>query len=744
VASVQASGTVPATILENNEPGDWSATLALSDAAGALEVALTGTSAALFDATLNKATGIVTIVPALSLDREAYSASTTPVFTFGLSVKLPSGWQQVPQTWSVSLQGVDDTPPRSLVFSSGGTVLETDIGAEIGMIQGSDVDTSSSLLTYSVVWPDSAWFELVGRTLKLREGVDLLREGGTTREVLIEVSDGKQSAAFALAVKVLNVTSEDDLPAPPPVVSPPVVSPPVVSPPVVSPPVVSPPVVSPPVVSPPVVSPPVVSPPVVSPPVVSPPVVSPPVVSPPVVSPPVVSPPVVSPPVVSPPVVSPPVVSPPVVSPPVVSPPVVSPPVVSPPVVSPPVVSPPVVSPPVVSPPVVSPPVVSPPVVSPPVVSPPVVSPPVVSPPVVSPPIVSPPIVSPPVVSPPVVSPPVVSPPVVSPPVVSPLPLPPPPEPVAVPLLLGETKHGFTQVSADVVQSLHFVWNAESIVTDGRSMTKVTFPGGDSVWIPPVARIEFQNGHIDFAGESQAAEVMRVYGTILGREPETSGLTYWVEHMQKGLTVAQVAESFFGSPEFIARFGGLSHQALVTSLYREALGREPDAAGLAFYVARLDAGQDRGQIIANFVQSPEAAHNFEAKHPAGIWVANSYATMVGMAYDAVFDRPPDQAGLAFWTPKLASGALGTRDLIQAIAGSAEFQARHAQENDYDYVASIYRSALEREPEPAGVAYWVQHLASHTLDRIDVVMLIGLSPEQQESFARHPVGDAFLA
>jgi hypothetical protein len=192
------------------------------------------------------------------------------------------------------------------------------------------------------------------------------------------------------------------------------------------------------------------------------------------------------------------------------------------------------------------------------------------------------------------------SPPVLSPPVVSPPPLPPPPEPVAVPLLLGETKHGFTQVSADVVQSLHFVWNAESIVTDARSMTKVSFSGGDSVWIPPVARIEFQNGHIDFSGESQAAEVMRVYGTILGREPETSGLTYWVEHMQKGHTVAQVAESFFGSPEFIARFGGLSHQALVTSLYRQALGREPDAAGLAFYVGASMPGKPRADF-ADFV-----------------------------------------------------------------------------------------------------------------------------------------------
>jgi hypothetical protein len=106
--------------------------------------------------------------------------------------------------------------------------------------------------------------------------------------------------------------------------------------------------------------------------------------------------------------------------------------------------------------------------------------------------------------------------------------------------------------------------------------------------------------------------------------------------------------------------------------------------------------------------------------------------MVGMAYDAVFDRPPDQAGPGLsGRPSWPAATWERAIIIQAIARSAEFQARHAQENDYDYVASIYRSALEREPEPAGIAYWVSsYLASHTLDRIDVVMMIGLSPEQQ--------------
>jgi hypothetical protein len=82
-------------------------------------------------------------------------------------------------------------------------------------------------------------------------------------------------------------------------------------------------------------------------------------------------------------------------------------------------------------------------------------------------------------------------------------------------------------------------------------------------------------------------------------------------------------------------------------------------------------------------------------------------------------------------------------MVAGIANSAEFQARHAGETDAEYVASIYRSALEREPEAGGLKFWVDLLAQHTLDRIDVVMLIGVSEEQKAQFLQHPHGDAFL-
>ncbi|WP_207553658.1 hypothetical protein, partial [Teichococcus deserti] len=264
------SGEVPDTIYENARPGDWVAKLSLSGLTGITDVRLTGTDANRFEARLDAAKGLVTIVPVGAFDSEAFSG--TPKFAFGLQVKTASGWVDSGQSWGVSLLNVDDTPPHKLSFSAGGSVLETDVGGVIGTLFGEDRDTPKANLTYRVLWPDEAYFEVVnGNVLKLRDGVDLLREGGTTRPVMIEVSDGKQEANFLLDVKVLNTSSDEDVAAPPAVYVPPDwVSPPVTeAPPVMTPPVASPPVVTSPPADPvsPTVVPPVVS--VVTPPVVT-------------------------------------------------------------------------------------------------------------------------------------------------------------------------------------------------------------------------------------------------------------------------------------------------------------------------------------------------------------------------------------------------------------------------------------------------------------------------------------------
>jgi hypothetical protein len=255
--AIMAAGTMPATILENGRAGDWSATLSLSGVAGITDVGLTGAAAGLFQARLDPS-GRVVITPMEALDREAYAPGADPVLSFGLTVLSGGTWQTVEGGWSVTLLGLDDTAPSGLRYSTGGSVLETDAGGFVGSLLADDPDSPQGNLEYRVLWPDSAEFEIVGTTLKLRAGVDLLRQGGTVREVMIAVSDGLNESAFTIGVTVVNVTNQDGPPVSPPA-SPPV-SPPESPPPPLPPAPPESPPESPPA-SPPASPPPPTPPP---------------------------------------------------------------------------------------------------------------------------------------------------------------------------------------------------------------------------------------------------------------------------------------------------------------------------------------------------------------------------------------------------------------------------------------------------------------------------------------------------
>jgi hypothetical protein len=221
VSGITAAGEVPATIFENTPTNGWEALLTLQGSlAGLRDVALAGADANRFHAVLLPGNQ-VRITPAMVFDREAFGA-TDPIFAFALSLRFDHGWVAVEGEWSVALLDLDDTPPGDLRFASGGSVRETEVGGVIGVLKASDPDSPAENITFSLGWPEEAWFEIVdGNVLKLNQGVDLLREGGTTREIVVLVSDGINTAARIISFQVLNETYEDDLPAPPPVEPPP-------------------------------------------------------------------------------------------------------------------------------------------------------------------------------------------------------------------------------------------------------------------------------------------------------------------------------------------------------------------------------------------------------------------------------------------------------------------------------------------------------------------------------------------
>ena len=61
--------------------------------------------------------------------------------------------------------------------------------------------------------------------------------------------------------------------------------------------------------------------------------------------------------------------------------------------------------------------------------------------------------------------------------------------------------------------------------------------------------------------------------------------------IRKGGSLVSIIAAFGNSEEFNRRYGGLSTTVLVTKIYQQLLGRDPDPAGLAYYVDELQSGR---------------------------------------------------------------------------------------------------------------------------------------------------------
>ena len=107
---------------------------------------------------------------------------------------------------------------------------------------------------------------------------------------------------------------------------------------------------------------------------------------------------------------------------------------------------------------------------------------------------------------------------------------------------------------------------------------------------------------VDFVSSTGSAYaldyVQKAYVAYYGRPADPSGQAYWASRMDaKGGSLNAIIGAFGYSEEFNRRYGGLTNAALVTKIYQQALGRDPDAAGLNWYVGELQAGRRSLQTI---------------------------------------------------------------------------------------------------------------------------------------------------
>ena len=110
-----------------------------------------------------------------------------------------------------------------------------------------------------------------------------------------------------------------------------------------------------------------------------------------------------------------------------------------------------------------------------------------------------------------------------------------------------------------------------------------------AAWMAPPASVPFQGAaRLD---EARFVDLIEMYVAYFNRAPDALGLQYWASRVFDGMALSQVAKSFFVQPETQVTFPAtMSTTQFVWQVYYNALGRTPDAAGLAYWVGDLDSG----------------------------------------------------------------------------------------------------------------------------------------------------------
>ena len=120
-------------------------------------------------------------------------------------------------------------------------------------------------------------------------------------------------------------------------------------------------------------------------------------------------------------------------------------------------------------------------------------------------------------------------------------------------------------------------------------------------------RLQLSNKNYALDIDGVGGQAYRMYKAAFNRIPDEEGLGYWISQMDDGLTIEETAAKFIDSAEFKQQYGiNLSNLEFVKKSYENILGREPDASGLDWWLGQLNSGiKNRAKVLADFSEALE-------------------------------------------------------------------------------------------------------------------------------------------
>ncbi|CAH1692905.1 conserved hypothetical protein [Hyphomicrobiales bacterium] len=174
---------------------------------------------------------------------------------------------------------------------------------------------------------------------------------------------------------------------------------------------------------------------------------------------------------------------------------------------------------------------------------------------------------------------------------------------------------GFDTVIYDTGSAAYTTSHNAGILTVSQASTSY------SATIIDAERIAFTDRTLALDIDGNAGQTYRIYKAALDRAPDTAGLTYWTIARDGGMSLTDLAYSFISSPEFAGRYGqNPDNHNYIQLLYENLLGRQPDQAGYDFWTEAMDDGLTREDLLLSFSESSENKANVIDAISNGIWL----------------------------------------------------------------------------------------------------------------------------
>lgn len=157
----------------------------------------------------------------------------------------------------------------------------------------------------------------------------------------------------------------------------------------------------------------------------------------------------------------------------------------------------------------------------------------------------------------------------------------------------------------------------------GKSGVEVAASNGASLILQDIERLEFSDGTLVFdLASANLDEAYRLYSAAFARTPDETGLRFWTDTIDGGVSLHEASEYFIDSDEFASRYGdNPTDDQFIIALYGNVLHRTPDQAGFDFWLDVFqNGGKDRADMLEYFAESSENVTATQSDLDLGVWV----------------------------------------------------------------------------------------------------------------------------